>query len=290
MFERVRPGAAYLAGAPLLIAHRGGAWLAPENTLLAFRRALDWWGADVLELDVRCTRDGEAVVFHDDRLERTTSGSGRVAEHTLEEIQALDAGFHFSADGATTPFRGVGAVVPTLEEVLRDCPGARINIEVKDPAAAPAVAEAIRRTRSARRILVAAPKRACRTGLQGGEWPVSASEEELRMVYVLHRLRMGWLHTPAVDALQLPELHDGRRILTPGLIRGAHAKNIAVHVWTVDEESDMRRLLEWGVDGIVTDRPDRLARVLHELHGRPLPPGPPAEPGAAASVLPDAEP
>lgn len=106
-------------------------------------------------------------------------------------------------------------------------------------------------------------------------------------MYVLHRLRLGWLHTPAVDALQLPELHDGRRILTPALIREAHAKNIAVHVWTVDEESDMRRLLEWGVDGIVTDRPDRLARVLHELHGRPLPPGPNAEPGPAASGLAD---
>jgi glycerophosphoryl diester phosphodiesterase len=277
--ERFRPGAAYLAGAPLLIAHRGGAGLAPENTLLAFRRALDWWGADVLELDVRCTRDGEAVVFHDDTLERTTSGSGRVAEHTLAEIRALDAGFHFSADGATTPFRGAGAVVPTLEEVLRACPDARINIEVKDPAAAPAVAESVRRTGSARRILVAAPKRAYRAGLDG-EWPVSASEEEIRTMYVLHRLRFGRLHTPAVDALQLPELHEGRRILTPGLIREAHAKNIAVHVWTVDEEPDMRRLLDWGVDGIVTDRPDRLARVLHVLRGRPLPPGPPAEAGA----------
>lgn len=274
MPERCLPGSPYLAGAPLLIAHRGGAALAPENTLRAFRRAIDWWGADILELDVRATREGIAIVFHDDTLERTTDGRGRVADHSLPEVQALDAGFNFSPDGEHFPFRGTGVRVSTLEEVLTACPGVRVNIEVKDVTAGPSVAEAIERTGSGHRVLIAAGDRACRRSLDHRGWPVSASEDELRAFYIFHRLHLARLHTPRVDALQLPEIHDGRQIVTPRLIAEAHRKNVAVHVWTIDDEADMRRLLEWGVDGIVTDRPDRLARVLHETHGRALPPGP----------------
>ena len=119
-----RPGWPYLAGAPLLIAHRGGSALAPENTLLAFQRALDWWGADILELDVQPTRDGEAVVFHDDTLDRTTDGSGPVSARTLAELKQLDAGHHFTPDGGQTfPFRGRVIGIPTLAEVLRAFPG-----------------------------------------------------------------------------------------------------------------------------------------------------------------------
>lgn len=275
MFRRARPGAAYLAGAPLLIAHRGGAALAPENTLLAFRRAIDWWRADILEMDVQPTRDGEAVVFHDPTLDRTTDGSGPIAERTLAEIRELDAGFRFSPDGRTTPFRGAGAAISTLMEVLLACPGIRVNVEIKDARAADAVAEAIRRTRSDHRVLVAAGKRANRGRRRSGSWPISASEEELRAFYIAHGLRATGVFIPGVDALQLPEMHEGRRILSERLVADAHAANLPVHVWTVDTEADMRRLLDWGVDGIVTDRPDILARVLHDTRGRPAAPGPP---------------
>lgn len=275
MPRRARPGAAYLAGAPLLIAHRGGGGLAPENTLVAFRRALEWWGADVLELDVQPTRDGIAVVFHDETLDRTTDGSGPVSDHSLAELRRLDAGYRFSPDGRSTPFRGSGAAISTFEEVLRACPATRVNVEVKDPGAAESVAAAIRATGSEHRVLVAAGKRAARAGASDGPWPLSASEEELRRFYLAHRLRLSRLVRLPVDALQLPECHEGRRIVTPRLVADAHVQNLAVHVWTVDDEDDMRRLLDWGVDGIVTDRPDRLARVLHERVGRPLPPGPP---------------
>lgn len=275
MRRRVRPGAAYLAGAPLLIAHRGGGGLAPENTLVAFRRALDWWGADVLELDVQPTREGIAVVFHDDTLDRTTDGSGPIADRSLAELRGLDAGHRFSPDGRSTPFRGSGATISTFEEVLRACPGARVNVEVKDGRAAGSVAAAIRATGSEHRVLVAAGQRAARAGADRGPWPLSASEEELRRFYLAHRLGLARFLRPSVDALQLPERHQGRQIVTPRLVASAHALNLPVHVWTIDDEDDMRRLLDWGVDGIVTDRPDRLARVLHARVGRPLPPGPP---------------
>lgn len=275
MRRRARPGAPYLAGAPLLIAHRGGSALAPENTLLAFRQAIDWWGADILELDVQCTREGEAVVFHDETLDRTTDGSGPIAARGLHEIQELDAAYRFSPDGVSAPFRGSGVRVSTLAEVLRACPEVRINLEVKDSRAAESVAAAIHEAAAEHRVLVAAGRRADRKDLGSGPWPISASEEELRAFYLCHRLRLTRFVPVGVDALQLPDVHDGRRIVTPRLISDAHALNLPVHVWTVDEEADMRRLLGWGADGVVTDRPDRLARVLHETHGRPAPPGPP---------------
>ena len=269
-----RPGAAYLAGAPLLIAHRGGSGLAPENTMLAFERAISWWRADILELDVQPTRDGEAVVFHDATLDRTTNGSGPVVAHTLDEIRKLDAGYHFTPDGETHPFRGRGIGVSTLREVLEAFRDVRINIEIKDGLAQDRVWRSIRETNSAGRVLVAAGSSRNRRKLNGYPLPVSAGKEELRPFML--QLKVGLLaYTPSVDALQVPDWWEGRQILTPELVQAAHSRNLAVHVWTVDEVDDMRMYLDWGVDGIVTDRPDRLATLLHERVGRPLPPGPP---------------
>ena len=111
----------------MLVAHRGGSKLAPENTMAAFRRAVDWWGADMLELDVRLTRDGHVVVIHDATLDRTTDGEGPVAERTLDEIHALDAGYRFEDPDGGRSFRGTGVVVPRFEEVLMAFPGARIG-------------------------------------------------------------------------------------------------------------------------------------------------------------------
>jgi glycerophosphoryl diester phosphodiesterase len=270
-----RPGHPYFAGAPLLIAHRGGAALAPENTLLAFRRALQWWRADLLELDVHPTRDGEAVVIHDATLERTTDGAGAVAAHTLAEIQQLDAGYRFSPDGGRSfPFRGREVRVPTLLEVLRAFPGVRVNAEIKDGRVQERVREVVAECGAAGRVLIAAGRRADRARLADYVGPVSAAGEELIAFHLLHRFRLAALYRPRIDALQMPERHRGRQVLSARLVREAHAHNLPVHIWTVDAEADMRRLLEWGVDGVVTDRPDRLARVLHEVRGRPLPPGP----------------
>lgn len=273
---RVRPGVAYLAGAPLLMAHRGGGGLAPENTLLALERAVRWWRADVLELDVQPTRDGEAVVFHDATLDRTTDATGRVAERSLAELRQLDAGYRFQPEGSReTPFRGTGVGISSLAEVLAALPDVRVNVEIKDGRAQERVRESILEAGATHRVLVAAGKRANRALF--GDYPgaVSASGEELRAFYGAYRLRCLRLLRHPYDALQMPERYGAHRVLTPALIEAAHARNLAVHVWTVDDESEMRRLLEWGVDGIVTDRPDRLARVLHRTHGRPLPPGPP---------------
>ena len=274
-----RPGHRYLAGAPLLIAHRGGGALAPENTLAAFDRALRWWRADLLELDVRPTRDGECVVFHDATLERTTDGTGAVVERSLAELRTLDAGFRFTPDGgATFPFRGRGVRIPTLAEVLDAFPAARINVEMKEAGVQEPAARAIARAGAEHRVLVAAGDTRNRARFRGYAGPQSAGAQELYAFYALHLARATRAYRPAVDAFQMPETaHGGRRVLDARWVREAHAHNVAVHVWTVDEEADMLRLLEWGVDGIITDRPDRLARVLHQRCGRPLPPGPPRD-------------
>jgi glycerophosphoryl diester phosphodiesterase len=274
---RCRPGAAFLAGAPLLIAHRGGAALAPENTLVAFQRALDWWGADMLELDVQSSRDGEAVVFHDPTVDRTTDGTGRVADLPLSRLRELDAGYRFSSDGgATTPFRGQGVGISTLAEILEALPATRLNVEIKDGRAQERVWETVHAARAEHRVLIAAGRRGHRSRFDDYAGPTSASSEELRGFYAAHRLHASGLYPLGVDALQLPERYGGLKVLSPRLVRDAHARNLAVHVWTVDEVADMERLLDWGVDGIVTDRPDRLTEVLHRRTGRPLPPGVPS--------------
>ena len=130
-----RRGCTYLSGAPLLVAHRGGSKIAPENTLEAFEQAVGWWEADMLEMDVRLTADGEVVVIHDATVDRTTDGTGMVADLSLSEIQALDAGYHFHDPSGVPSFRGRGVAVPRFEDVLTALPHTRINVEPKEPQA-----------------------------------------------------------------------------------------------------------------------------------------------------------
>jgi glycerophosphoryl diester phosphodiesterase len=275
--ERGRPGSPYLAGAPLLIAHRGGSALAPENTLTAFSQALEWWRADILETDVQATRDGEVVVIHDPTVDRTTNGTGRVSDLTLEQIRSLDAGYRYTPDGgASFPYRETGVTISTLAELLAAFPRMRVNVEIKDPGAQERVWEVVNEAGATQRVLIAAGELANRSRFGGYPGPVSASGAELRTFYIHHRFHLAGLYRHRVDAFQMPERYGGRQVLNPRLIHEAHARNVAVHVWTVDEIADMERLLSWGVDGLVTDRPDRLARVLHARFARPLPPGPPA--------------
>jgi glycerophosphoryl diester phosphodiesterase len=268
-----RPGHPYLAGAPLLFAHRGGAGLAPENTLAAFRGAVEGWGADVLETDVHLSRDGELVVIHDDTVDRTTDGTGAVAELGWAELRDLDAGFHFVDPSGESSFRGRGIRLSRFEEVLDALPLTRFNVDAKAPAAARPLVELLHRRGEEHRVLVASEFEATRGNRLGYRGPVSASRRQIRNFYLSHQLPLGGPYTPRTDALQVPWRWEGRQVTTERFIREAHRRNLPVHVWTVDDPDTMRTLLRWGADGIQTDRPDLLARVLHEETGRPLPPG-----------------
>lgn len=270
-----RPPHPAVARRPQFIAHRGGAGLYPENTLYAFRRAVEDWAVDAIELDVHATADGHCVVIHDPTVDRTTDGTGRVADLTLAELQRLDAGYRFTPDGGRTfPYRGQGLRIPTIDEVLADLPAdITLIAEVKARAAQAPLFEAVRRAGAEQRVVAAGMHDADRDLFPQYKGPISASMEQLRRFIILYRLRLWRLWRPPVEVVQMPEYWGDRRVLTPGLVKALHASGLPVQIWTVDETADMERLLDWGVDGILTDRPDRLAAVLVKRAGRRPPPG-----------------
>lgn len=223
----------------------------------------------MLELDVQVTRDGEIVVLHDPTVDRTTDGTGPVAEMLWSEVQGLDAGFRFRDLDGHRSWKGRGVRIPRLSEVLETFPRTRIIVEVKTPEAAPGVVEAVRAAGGQDRVLMAAGDHAAGAGRHGYQGPSSASSRQIRAFILLHRTALGPLYTPSTDAFQLPFHWQGRQVVTPRVVDEAHERNMPVHVWTVDDPEEMRLLLSWGVDGILTDRPDVLARVLEEEWDRP---------------------
>ena len=252
---------------PVNIAHRGGAEIAPENTLKGFREGLRV-GAGVLELDVHTTADGYVVVIHDATVDRTTDSTGAVREMTLAELKRLDAGYRFTRDeGRMFPYRGEGIRIPTLEEVYDEFNEVPINVEIKGerPGIEEAVWRVIEEAGAGNRTLVVSesmPTTRRFREVSGGRVATASSRTELISFYLLSRLGLSRSVKPRYQALQGPETYHGLRIVTPGFIRAAHRQGLRVDVWTIDSEADMRRLLGYGVDGIMTDRPDILARVL----------------------------
>ena len=253
---------------PLHIAHRGGMGLAPENTIYAFEKAVSL-GSEIFELDVHATRDGEIVVTHDDTVDRTTNGSGRVKDLTLAELKQLDAAYHFTADlGKSFPLRGKGLRIPTLKEIFQAFPACRINIEIKHlhPGFAQKLLRLIQESCMEDKVLVAAEQHKYSQAFRplAPQIACSASRREVTIFYILLLLRAGFLYYPKIDALQVPEYHGKIHLVTQRFITAAHKKNIKVHVWTINNEDGMKRLLCWGADGIITDYPDRLSRVMEE--------------------------
>ncbi|MBI70494.1 MAG: hypothetical protein CME29_02030 [Gemmatimonadetes bacterium] len=163
--ERVRAGHAYFAGAPLLIAHRGGAKLAPENTMEAFQQAVETWSADILETDARLTLDGRVVLVHDATSNRTCDRSGQISQMKWSEIKTLDAGYHFRDIENEISYRGKGVRIPLLEEVLEAFPHTRINVEAKCPEVAGPLLKVINRQNAGGRVLLAAKVEADRKKL-----------------------------------------------------------------------------------------------------------------------------
>jgi len=269
LVARPAPERAFFAADPpgtLIIAHRGGSRLRPENTLAAFEHAVAL-GTDVLEMDVRATADGEIVVLHDATLERTTDGNGPVAAITLAELKKLDAGYRWSADGGrTTPFRGKGVHVPALAEVFARLPEARMNIEIKpaEAAFAASLCASIRRAGATQRVLVASMHEAALDAFRDACPDVATSMEpgEARNFILAHWVRLGALFSPRAAALQIPYRLGDRVLPSAALLRAARARNLKLHVWTINDEDAMRELLAIGVDGIMTDRPDVLLRLV----------------------------
>lgn len=249
-----------------VIGHRGAAAVAPENTLPSFEHAVRV-GADAVELDLHRSADGRIVVIHDATLPRTTDGTGPVETRTLDELRTFDAGYHFTPDrGRTFPFRGRGVRIPTLEEVLEVLGDRPVVAEIKSEAAGHALGEWLRRSGERERILVGGFERA-EVELAGrhARWR-SAYQDELRPYVLLGKVGLGRAFTPTgCAAAMVPERHGAIRIVTRRFVRRARADGLGIFVWTVNEPADMRRLLAWGVDGLVSDVPGRARRILDEF-------------------------
>ena len=272
-----RPKAYLALPGPWLVAHRGGALVAPENTLAAFDRAAAL-GADAMETDVRLSADGAVVVFHDEETGRITGAPGTIEARTLAEIARLDAGACFTPDGGRTfPFRERGLRIPTLQEALARLPGMRFNVEAKtaDPRLAEALVAVVREAGALDRVCLGSSDDAqgerIRALLPGAchflpEGAATCHVLAARSGGEATGCPEGW------DVADLPLRTDqGLWVVDAAVVSWFRARGLAVFVWTVDEEADMRRLLDLGVQGVMTDRPDRLARVL----GRPGPGGAP---------------
>ena len=239
----------------------------------AFRLAVDTWGVDVLETDARLTSDGEVVLMHDETVDRTCDGEGAVAEMPWKRLRALDAGYHFRDLKGETSFRGNGVSIPRFDEVLEAFPDTRLNVDTKCSRVAQPLAEIIRRHRAQDRVLIAAEVEVHRRAVRGYGGPWGASRRDIALFWSAAHLRLTPWFRPHFDVLQVPEVWHGIRVVTPRFVSEAHRLNLAVHVWVVDSEQDMSRLLAWGVNGIQTDRPDVLSHVLAREAGRAPPPG-----------------
>jgi len=237
----------FFGSGPLVFAHRGGSALAPENTLTAFANGLAL-GADGIELDVHLSRDGAVVVHHDKTLDRTTSLRGEIRERTADELRRAN--------------------VPGLTEVLRVHRDARVIVELKvnSPEMAQAVVDVVQRADAVDRVCIGSFGTRVLGAVRALEPAIatSASREEVR--WALYR---SWITTWAGKAgaytgFQVPEFAGSTRVVSRRFIEAAHNRGLGVQVWTVDSAEDALRLLEWGVDGLITDRPDIIVPMVRQ--------------------------
>jgi glycerophosphoryl diester phosphodiesterase len=248
---------------PLIFAHRGGCALGPENTIAAFDRGAAS-GADGLELDVHLSKDGVAVVFHDETLERTTNARGLVRSLTAAELAQVDAGCRFRDGEGGYPFRDRGVGIPTLRTVLERYPHLRAIVEMKvdDAAMGRAVLADVRAAGAEDRVCAAGYGQSSIDAVRSAAPRLATSACHPEVHVALYRSWVGWpVRRAPYGGYQVPEKAGVIRVVSRRFVRHARDAGLRVQVWTVDEEADMQRLLAWGVDGLISNRPDLAVRV-----------------------------
>jgi glycerophosphoryl diester phosphodiesterase len=249
-----------------VIAHRGGSKVRPENTLAAFDHAASL-GVAGIECDVHLSRDGEPVVIHDATLDRTTGARGPVAAHSADELSRVDAGFHFG-EREGWPFRGSGIGVPRLAHVLRRHPDLPFVIEIKgdDPDAGGRALDVIREAGALDRVILGGFSQTVLASVRRAfpDLPTSASRDEVRAAV---RRASVWLapRRSGFALIQIPFRFEGRQIFGRSFVRAARRGGFPVHAWIIDDPAEMRRLIDWGVTGLISDRPDIAMTVAGRL-------------------------
>ena len=240
----------------MVVAHRGFSGAAPENTLAAFRKAIEA-GSDMIELDVHLSKDGKIVVIHDETLERTTNGQGKVVDHTLQEIKMLDAGSWFNPQFS-------GEKIPTLGEVLAIAQGkVPVNIEIKNPthgkySITELAEKALQEVKMAEMMNQVIFSSFNPVSL---EW-IRKKEPGARVAFLYHR---PWNALPEVTGGREFQVLNLRNIhLTREKVDKIRKEGFTLNVYTVNSEEELEQFIRWGVDGIITNYPDRLIRILKE--------------------------
>jgi glycerophosphoryl diester phosphodiesterase len=218
---------------------------------------------------VHASADGVVVVIHDDTVDRTTDGTGSVRTLAAAALAQLDAGFRFRAADGSYPYRGRGVRVPTLAALLEACPDVPLNIEIKQasPPIETEVLATLDRYGACERTLLAAEDGAIMDRIRAAAPSVLTSFSAPEVADFIFRVRDGRLagYRPPGVALQVPPGFQGTPIVTPEFVAAAHALGLEVHVWTINDEREIERLLALGVDAIMTDFPERAAAVFRRL-------------------------
>jgi glycerophosphoryl diester phosphodiesterase len=261
------------AGRPMILGHRGAAGTAPENTLLSLERCLSL-GAHAIESDVQVTADGVPVLLHDPDLQRVSDRRDRVSALEWGSLREINAAYHFSIDdrGTTEPdddtaFRAGGHRVPSLDEAFQALPKARFNLEVKtaeNDAIARVVALVASHDRADRTLLTAgddAIMQALRKELEAQGVAAATSACVSEIVAFVRSAVAGEAPPAWIESLQIPTHFGGNLLVTPSLVEHAHRHGVEIHVWTINDPEEMHRLLDRGVDGLVTDFPGRAASL-----------------------------
>ena len=248
----------------LVVAHRGASVERPENTLASFRLAIEL-GADALELDVRATADGEAVVIHDAMLDRTTDLAGPVRLRTAAEIRAADAGARFTMDGGRSfPWRARDVRVPTLAEVLAAFPGVPLLVEVKEPAVQEPARRAIVAAGAEDHCVLASANAEALDLFREAPFLCGAAGPDISRLYLPAMLGFAPASLAAV-AFSVPLRWRGLPIPTRRVVAAARRCGRPVHVWTVDSPRIAVALWKRGVAGIVTNRPGIMVEARRRL-------------------------
>ncbi|MFJ5791464.1 glycerophosphodiester phosphodiesterase [Lysinibacillus sp. NPDC097162] len=258
---------------PIILAHRGGAHLEPEHTMLAFEKSAQL-GVDGFEIDIRLTKDEEIIVYHDATVERTTDGYGSVSEMTLAEINALNHGYQFEDLAGEFPYRDKKVDVVTLRELLESYPNMLINIDIKD---APDTYEGSLMPSKLWRLIeeLNAEDHVVVTSFYGeqidrfnlyaqNQVALGAGESDVRKAFASFSSQFGHLYHPKVDVFQIPPKSGVVSLDSPKFIQFLNNLNIPVHYWTINDSVTMNKLINNGAKGIITDRPDVAVELLQE--------------------------
>lgn len=279
VFPRKQPPVFPALPRPLHFAHQGGELLAPTNTMAAFALADELGGCDFFDVDVHLTRDEIVVGIHDETVDRTTNGHGRVDTFTLAELQELDAGYFFQDLQGQLSYRGKGVTILAVEELLRTyatryC----IHFEIKDtyPKGGPSRIEEklwqlIQQYHLEQRVIVASFQQEIVdrfNQLAGGKVVMGAGRAEIRQFVLAHKFFLPGFYRRRSQVLEIPTRGGGFNLKDRKLIAGAHRLGMEVYYWTIDDPAEMRELIELGADGLFTNRPDLLKAVLTEVRAR----------------------